>query len=94
MCMADEVIRGNPRDDGNVFQWMQVRVNCPGSATYDPSKPWLSKFRLEDGRIACDFVGFVDDLRPSGPSSRECWWVARRVASVLNSLGIQDALRK
>mmetsp|Transcript_23389 Transcript_23389/g.35443 ORF Transcript_23389/g.35443 Transcript_23389/m.35443 type:complete len:218 (-) Transcript_23389:5513-6166(-) len=69
-------------------------MNCPGQRNYDPSKPWVSKVRKPDGRIAADFVSFVDDFRPSGPSSAEAWRAARRTASVLNFLGIQDAARK
>lgn len=37
---------------------------------------------------------YVDDLRTVGPSEDECWQVSRRVASILNSLGLQDAARK
>jgi hypothetical protein len=36
----------------------------------------------------------VDDLRPTGPSREEAWQAARRAASILNHLGIQDAPRK
>jgi hypothetical protein len=47
-----------------------------------------------DGQIAADLFAFVDDLRPTGPGRRECWRAARCAASILNSLGIQDAPRK
>lgn len=93
MSVAEEVIRGNPNDESNVFRWDSVRMNCPGSPTYDPSKPWVSKVR-KSGKIAADLVGYVDDLRPSGSGRAEAWAAARRTASVLNSLGIQDAARK
>mmetsp|Transcript_18233 Transcript_18233/g.45137 ORF Transcript_18233/g.45137 Transcript_18233/m.45137 type:complete len:1296 (-) Transcript_18233:2196-6083(-) len=93
MSVAEEVIRGDPSDTTNVFQWDDVRLNCPGDESYDPSKPWVSKVRLDD-RIAADLISYVDDLRPSGPSRREAWKAARRTASVLNHLGIQDAARK
>jgi hypothetical protein len=45
-------------------------------------------------RIAADFASFVDDVRQTGPSKKECWQAARRVGSMLNYLGIQDASRK
>lgn len=93
-CVADEVIRGDPGDQHNVFRWDTVRMNCPGSEGYDASKPWVSKVRKEDGCIASDFVSFVDDFRPSGPTSKEAWQAARRVAAGLNYLGLQDAPRK
>ena len=37
---------------------------------------------------------FVDDARPTGPSKREAWLAARKIASTLSNLGIQDAPRK
>jgi hypothetical protein len=61
---------------------------------YDPSKPWVSKIRSEDHRIAADLFIFVDNLRPTGPSQLEGWKAASRAASKLNYLGIQDAPRK
>jgi len=93
-CVADKIIWGDPLDSQNVFRWDTVRMNCPGSDSYDASKPWVSKVREVDGQIASDFVSFVDDFRPSGPSSKEAWQAARRVAAGLNYLGIQEASRK
>ena len=101
MSVAEEVIRGKPERDTNIFRWNAVRMNCPGDPTYDPSKPWFSKVRrtfAADGTytdiIAADLVGYVDDLRPSGPSRSAAWAAARRTASIMNYLGIQDASRK
>jgi hypothetical protein len=37
---------------------------------------------------------YVDDLRTTGTTERECWEASQRVSSVLVSLGIQDAARK
>jgi hypothetical protein len=71
-----------------------VRLNLPGSENYDPNRPWVHKIRLDDGRIAADLFIFVDDLRPTGSSRKEAWLAARRAASKLNWLGIQDAPRK
>ena len=70
MSVAEEVIRGDPAVESNIFRWSSVRLNCPGYPHYDPSKPWVSKVR-EDGVIAADLVGYVDDLRLSGPSRQE-----------------------
>jgi hypothetical protein len=69
-------------------------MNLPGSHKYDCSKPWVSKVQAEDMRIASDFVSFVDDVRPTGPSKKECWIAGRRIGSMLSYLGIQDASRK
>jgi hypothetical protein len=94
MTVADELIRGNPRDLKNPFRWDWIRMNLPGKMSYDCSKPWVAKMRAEDMRIAADFVSFVDDVRPTGPTKRECWQAARRIGSMLNHLGIQDASQK
>jgi hypothetical protein len=67
MGIAEEVIRGDHEDPENVFRWDHVELNLPGNPEYDPSRPWVAKYRLEDGRIAADLFIFVDDLRPTGP---------------------------
>ena len=69
-------------------------MNLPVNEDYDPSKHWVSDIRLDDGRIAADLFIFVDDLRPTGSGRKETWRAARRAASTLNYLGIQDAPRK
>jgi hypothetical protein len=94
MGVAEETIRGKRGNPKNVYRWDYVRLNLPGSNAYDPSRPWVSKIRSADGKIAADLFIFVDDLRPTGPSRSEAWGAARRAASVLNHLGIQDAPRK
>ena len=91
MGVAEETIRGDRKDPNNVYRWDYVRLNLPGSAEYDPSKPWVSKIRSKDGKIVADLFIFVDDLRPTGPSRLEAWKSARRATSKLNYLGIQDA---
>jgi hypothetical protein len=78
----------------NPFHWDWVQMNLPGSYKYDCGKPWVSKVWAEDMRITSDFVSFVDDVRPTGPSKKECRIAARQIGSMLNYLGIQDALRK
>jgi hypothetical protein len=94
MGVAEEVIRGDRKDPLNVFWWDTVALNLPGNKEYDPNLPWVRKVRLEDGGIAADLFIFVDDLRPTGLSRKEAWQAARRAASKLNYLGIQDAPRK
>jgi hypothetical protein len=69
-------------------------MNLPGATDYDPSLPWVSKVRASDGRIASDLFIYVDDLRPTDPSSRECWNAGRRCGSVLSYLGLKNAARK
>jgi hypothetical protein len=94
MGVAEEVIRGDRKEPGNVYRWDTVEMNLPGSEDYDPNRPWVCKLRMDDKRIAADLFIFVDDLRPTGSSRKEAWQAARRAASTLNFLGIQDAPRK
>jgi hypothetical protein len=96
MGFAEEVICGNKDDPNNIFRWKQVSLNLPESEGYDPKRPWgVSKVRSDDPTdLAAGFLTFVDDLRPCGPSKQEAWLAARRAASILNWLGIQDAARK
>jgi hypothetical protein len=79
--------------DGNIFEWVRVRLNLPGDLHYDPNVPWVSKVRA-DTRITTDLFTFVDDVRPTGPGKNNCWRAAQRAGSVLSWLGIEDALRK
>jgi hypothetical protein len=94
MMVAEELIKGDPRDPTNPFRWDVVRLNLPGPKEYNPALPWVSKIRLGDNNIACDIVIFVDDLRVSGPTKSECWQAGQRAAKTINHLGLQDAPRK
>jgi hypothetical protein len=69
-------------------------MNLTGSPDYDPTLPWVSKVRLEDGRIAADLFIYVDDVRVTGNSDKECDAAARRAASIVKDLGVQDAPQK
>ena len=93
IAVADEIARGKRTDPNNPFRWDRVVLNLPGDPLYNPSKPWVYKAR-EDGSVAADFVGFVDDFRPCGPSSADCWKACRRLGSLFSYLGLQDASRK
>jgi hypothetical protein len=93
MMWALEVIFGDRHDACNVFRYERVELNLPGSAQYNPSRPWVYKVR-QDGVIAADAHCYVDDVRATGPSEKECWQASQRVSTVLASLGIQDATRK
>ena len=94
VLVAEEVIKGDPSDSSNVFAWDEVRMNLPGQENYDANLSWVSKVRVSDGRIACDLYLYVDDARTTGPDAEECRLAARRVTSMFNHLGIQDAARK
>jgi len=92
--VAEECILGDREDPANIFRWDKVVLNLPGSASYDPSRAWVYKIRLSDGRVAADLATYVDDQRVSAPTDLEAWRASRRVASINNYLGLQDAARK
>lgn len=96
-----EIVRGDRHDPKNIFRWERVRLNLPGSEAFVPVLPWVSKVftdLLKNGttveRIACDFATFVDDIWAAGYSLEAIWLALRRIAAMLNYLGIQDTPRK
>jgi hypothetical protein len=94
MGFAEEIIWGSRKHPANVFQWDRVEMNLPGLANYDQRLLWVSKVREADGRIAADVVTYVDDVWPLGPSKKEGWQAALKMAQILSYLCLQDAPRK
>jgi hypothetical protein len=92
--LGDEVNKGNHLSPDNPFYYDRLRLNLPGAPDYNPSLPWVSKVNSKTGRIAGDVKTYVDDKRPMGSSYEHCRQVARRTASTLSYLGLQDASRK
>lgn len=92
--IGDEMARGAARDPTNPFAFDTVRLNLPGSHTYCPSLPWVSKIAPSTGRIAPDVKTYVDDKRVTGSTQALCELATRRAASMLTYLGEQDACRK
>ena len=100
------IIFGDKNDPDNIFGWVDVRLNLPGDAHYDPSLPWISKLRANgpslpwksklraNGDIAADVHPYVDDLRETAPSEEEAWLAASRMAKGASFFGLQDAARK
>lgn len=91
--IAEEVILGDRLDPSNPFQWDSVRLNLPGTRTYDPTCSWIAKVRV-DGLNACILVTFVDDERVAGATRELTWQAGRRLAQIESYFGIQDASRK
>jgi hypothetical protein len=94
IIVAKQVILGERLDAKNVFGWDEVQMNLPGSAEYNPSLLWVSKIRVDDGNIAANLFIYVDDVRITGNSAKECDAAAQRAVSVANDLWVQDAPRK
>lgn len=93
MMWAKEIIFGDRSDQANIFRWDRVVFNLPGMAQYNPARSWVRKVR-NDGTLAADLKIYVDDMRPTGPTERECWEASQRISSMLGYLGNQDASRK
>jgi hypothetical protein len=93
---AEEIMRGDRKDENNPLCWDRVRLNLPGEENYTPTLPWVSKVIREGDceRIAGDFFTYIDYIQTCGQSDQHCWDVARKVASHCGYLGIQDAPRK
>ena len=91
--IAEEIIRGDPADESNAFQWSHVRLNLPGTPEYDPGESWISK-RRQDGSLADDFATFVDDQRVNAGSPKRVKEAGHAISTRESYLGIQDALRK
>lgn len=88
-----EMIKGNRKDTSNPFAWDKIHLNLPSSDNYDPTEPWVAK-RKADGSLAADCFVFVDDGRVLEATQAKCNKATRRVASIMNHLGEQDASRK
>ena len=95
--LAEEIIRGDPLDRKNPLRWSKVVFNLTGNPNYVPLHPWVSKIVWDCKgvlKIANDFCCYVDDVRIIGRTNEECWATIRRVMSIAQMLGIQDAARK
>jgi hypothetical protein len=92
--LAEEIVRGDRLDASNPLRWDRIILNLPGDPKFNPSLPRVFKWNDVIKNFAGDLQAFVDDLRASGFSEEHAWQVARRVAAILQYLGIQDAARK
>ena len=91
--IIEEVVRGDRGDATNPFQWSHIRLNLPGSVTYDPSKAWITKRRTDES-LASEVVDFVDDERVVGSGEDRVLAAGHALSSRESYLGLQDALRK
>ncbi|KAL7572643.1 hypothetical protein ACA910_010392 [Epithemia clementina (nom. ined.)] len=84
---------GDRHDPTNVFWWNRVLVNLPGNPDYDSDSPWVYRVRKEDS-LAADMHPYVDNMRETGPTKKEAWAAASKMAKTLSYFGLQDAARK
>jgi hypothetical protein len=92
--LGDEVKRGNHLSAHNPYFYKHLRLNLPGSDSYQPSLPWVSKINSITGHFAGNVKTYVNDKRPTGSSYTHCRAVTRHTASTLSYLGMQDTSRK
>jgi hypothetical protein len=93
--LGEEIIRGDRRAASNPMRWDCVKLNLPGTESYDPSRPWMYRYDSVACRLAAFLVSYVDDLRTGSQGSQEEGdKLVHYVASKLNYLGQQDASRK
>ena len=93
LMKAKFIAYGNRLNKKNLFQWEVAKLNLPGSETYDPKLPWVTKVRT-DGNLGCEVYIYVDSGQIVGHTEFTCWEVAKRSCSVCVLLGIQDASRE
>ena len=62
VAVAEEVMRGDPWDAENIFNWEHIFLNLPGLEGYNPSSPWISK-QSHDCSVGLDDISFANDLR-------------------------------
>jgi hypothetical protein len=91
---AEELARGNRKDPKNPLHYTEVVMNLPGTKTYDPTKPNIYKWNEGARRVAGEIVTFIDNMRAFGFSKENAWQIMRKITSILQYLGIQDAPRK
>jgi hypothetical protein len=93
--ISEEIIKGDRKSETNPFRWHRVIFNLPGTAQYDPSRPWMFRWDDIDQEMAPFVLSYVDDLRTgSSKGKKDCEEVTHVAGSKLNYLGEQDAYRK
>ena len=89
-----EVVKGNRMDQSNPFAWTEVKLNLPGTESYNPVLPRVFKFNAFEQEIASDVKTFMDDSRGVGATRELCQEATHRIETLMSYLGVQDATRK
>ena len=91
---GEEVIVGDRRDVKNPFHWDKVVLNLPGSHDYNPRMSIVYKWNSAANCMAAFFGTYVDDIRSLASTELACRSTTHQIASRINYLGQQDAVRK
>ena len=94
MCRQLPFLMGDRHDESNIFRWTKVVMNLPGSLEYDPARPRVYRVREDLSTIAADLFIYIDNVRNTATSERDCWEGGHQVCCRMTWLGIQDAARK
>ena len=89
-----EVVVGDRKAVSNPFRWDSVKLNLPGSSSYDPSLPRVYKWNEISNALACECKFFCDDFRVVGPTPLLTKAATHKLETTMAYLGIQDATRK
>jgi hypothetical protein len=93
MGWAEEIIWGNPCDLSLPFHRNHVELNLPGSVSYDPSQPWVSKRRwMSNWLQICNHIATIFGLavRVAG---QLCWQHGKWLQSAI-TLGFRMLLER
>jgi len=90
LLLAEEVVRGDCRDESKPYSWVVVWLNMPGATGYNPGLPRASRVR-RDGGNAIDIHSYVRDVQPTGCTKEMCEQATQKAGSLVTYLGIQDA---
>jgi hypothetical protein len=91
---SEEVVIGDRLDMSNPFFWDEVKLNLPGTESYNPALPWVYRWNSASSKMAAFFETYIDDIRGGGATEIDCRSTIHRAASRINYLGQQDAPRK
>ena len=91
---GEEIIIGYRLDVLNPFYWDEVKLNLPGTDSYNPAMPWVYRWNSIKKQMASFFGTYIDDIRGGGATELDCRLSIHRTASRINYLGQQDAPRK
>ena len=82
-----EYAKGEPDDPANPFGFVEVRLNLPMSADYDPTSPRVMKLDRK-GRYAGEAVPYADDFRVAGRHKAHAKEYSRYCVSRTESRGV------
>jgi hypothetical protein len=91
---GEEIILWDPSVVTNPFYWDEVVLNFPGQENYNLTMPKVYKWNSISKCMASFFRTYIDNVRSGGSSEVTCRSASRRIASRINYLGQQDAVRK